>query len=231
MGQWKQKIFLVSQLNLQIKLFTDYLSNAFDCPVIVSSSKSATFSKANHNDLVLLDAEHMSLESMQSWHPDIDTTHNFTLAAFNVQDELHGYTLVTGVKLQGIFYKNYDLELFCKGVGILQTGQFWMSRSLMSQVVETYHRHQCNAYRSTCGLTQRELQILGLLSAGATNKEIAEHLFVSLHTIKSHLYKTFKKIEVRNRTEAVNWSLQHLGTPPPLELIAKRRASNKEILS
>ncbi|MCI0511846.1 response regulator transcription factor [candidate division KSB1 bacterium] len=53
------------------------------------------------------------------------------------------------------------------------------------------------------GLTNRELELLSLLSEGASNVEIAEKLFISIKTVKTHVTHIFEKLKVRNRTEAV----------------------------
>ena len=52
-------------------------------------------------------------------------------------------------------------------------------------------------------LTTRELEVLELVSKGLKDKEIADQLFVSLSTIKTHTRNIYKKLKVRNRTEAV----------------------------
>jgi DNA-binding NarL/FixJ family response regulator len=59
-------------------------------------------------------------------------------------------------------------------------------------------------------LTERERQVLGLMASGATNREIAGSLYHSPHTIKEHTSALFKKLDVRNRTEAVQRA-QRLG--------------------
>lgn len=53
------------------------------------------------------------------------------------------------------------------------------------------------------GLTPRELEILDLMAAGLSNQEIAERLFVSVNTVKTHSSRVFEKLEVRRRTQAV----------------------------
>ncbi len=53
------------------------------------------------------------------------------------------------------------------------------------------------------GLSKRELEVLQLLSEGLSNAEIAERLFVSLNTVKTHTSKIFEKLEVKRRTQAV----------------------------
>ena len=52
------------------------------------------------------------------------------------------------------------------------------------------------------GLTERESELLALLPAGMTNRELGEHLHVSENTIKSHLRRLFSKLGVRNRAQA-----------------------------
>jgi len=52
-------------------------------------------------------------------------------------------------------------------------------------------------------ISKRELEVLELISLGFSNKEIAEKLFVSLNTIKTHSSNLFEKLEVKRRTQAI----------------------------
>jgi DNA-binding CsgD family transcriptional regulator len=53
------------------------------------------------------------------------------------------------------------------------------------------------------GLTPRELEMLELMAQGLSNKEIADKVFVSENTVKTHLSRVFDKLGVRRRTQAV----------------------------
>ena len=53
------------------------------------------------------------------------------------------------------------------------------------------------------GMTPRELEILEALAAGLSNKEIADRLFVSENTVKTHAARVFAKLSARRRTQAV----------------------------
>ncbi len=55
-------------------------------------------------------------------------------------------------------------------------------------------------------LSRRQRELLGLLDRGLSNRELAEHLQISEHTIKVHLWRLFRRLEVKNRSQAVHWA-------------------------
>ncbi|HEX4093175.1 MAG TPA: response regulator transcription factor [Trebonia sp.] len=59
------------------------------------------------------------------------------------------------------------------------------------------------------GLTQREVEILGLMAQGLTNPEIAERLFLSNHTVKTHINRIFAKTGSRDRAAAISYAHRH----------------------
>ena len=62
--------------------------------------------------------------------------------------------------------------------------------------------------RGELGITPRELEILGLVAQGLSNREIAGKLFVSENTVKTHCSRTFEKLGARRRTQAVQLGKQ-----------------------
>ncbi|MBC7843206.1 MAG: response regulator transcription factor [Gemmatimonadaceae bacterium] len=59
------------------------------------------------------------------------------------------------------------------------------------------------ARREAMGVTKRELEILGLMADGLSNKEIADRIFVSENTVKTHSSRLFDKLGARRRTQAI----------------------------
>ena len=53
------------------------------------------------------------------------------------------------------------------------------------------------------GMSQRELEVLRLMAEGLSNQEIADRLFVSLNTVKTHCSRIFEKLDARRRTQAI----------------------------
>ncbi|MBK7969447.1 MAG: response regulator transcription factor [Bacteroidetes bacterium] len=76
-----------------------------------------------------------------------------------------------------------------------------MSGQIARKVVNFFQRKSAITSHD---LSARESEILNLLADGFSNKEIAEKLFVSVHTIRNHLYKIYEKLQVHSRVEAVN---------------------------
>jgi DNA-binding NarL/FixJ family response regulator len=76
-----------------------------------------------------------------------------------------------------------------------------------------------NGRRNEFSLTQRENDILELLSEGRSNREIAQSLFLSEKTVKAHLAAIFRKLGVTNRTQAAMMAVQMGVGPTPGALV------------
>jgi len=92
----------------------------------------------------------------------------------------------------------------------------WPARRIASAVravglgLTVFTRDDDQDRSGTLGLTQRERSVLELMASGSTNPEIADALHLSKHTIKEHTSAVYRKLGVRNRTEAVQRA-QRLG--------------------
>ncbi|WP_121191658.1 response regulator transcription factor [Motilibacter peucedani] len=65
----------------------------------------------------------------------------------------------------------------------------------------------------TEGLTDREAEILALITQGKSNAEVAALTYLSPNTVKSYIRTTYRKIDVQSRTQAVLWGVAHGFTP------------------
>jgi two-component system, NarL family, response regulator LiaR len=81
----------------------------------------------------------------------------------------------------------------------------WAGRRLTrTKVVVSYPDFTIDEKQmSRLGISKREYEVLGLMSEGLSNQEIAEKLFVSLSTVKTHSSNLFAKLDARRRTQAI----------------------------
>ncbi|HQU60888.1 MAG TPA: response regulator transcription factor, partial [Saprospiraceae bacterium] len=86
-----------------------------------------------------------------------------------------------------------------------------MSRDIARKVLSSFHTHNKKAGEGFENLTPQQLLILEQLSQGLLNKEIADRLGISEGTVKQHNYAIYKKLQVNNRTEAVQKYLSSKG--------------------
>ncbi len=59
------------------------------------------------------------------------------------------------------------------------------------------------------GLTQRESEVLALITQGLTNQEIADRAYISINSVKTYVRTAYRKIGVTRRSQAVSWGIQH----------------------
>jgi DNA-binding NarL/FixJ family response regulator len=62
---------------------------------------------------------------------------------------------------------------------------------------------------ATAGLTPRELEVLRLIAAGQSNKQIAAELHLSIRTVERHITNLYTKIHARGKADATAWALRH----------------------
>jgi len=79
-----------------------------------------------------------------------------------------------------------------------------MSGEIARKVVTYFNKQPSPVIQPEDTLSEREYEILHLLSQGLRNKEIAGRLNITLNTVKAHLYKIYQKLHVQTRVEAMN---------------------------
>jgi DNA-binding NarL/FixJ family response regulator len=103
----------------------------------------------------------------------------------------------------GYLLKNTRLVQLTESLKELQDGGSPMSANIARKLVSVFREKEINAEQVTA-LSNRENEILLLLSKGLLYKEIAEKLAIATNTVRQHIHKIYEKLHVQNRTEALN---------------------------
>jgi len=131
---------------------------------------------------------------------------------FNVDRMLKIEVELLHLGLWGMFYEGDPLSSLPLGVESIRKGEIWLSRQAMSDCLINLQRRNDNnsAVIAKESLTGRECEVLERLSRGLGNDRIADDLCISINTVRSHMYRIFKKIGVSSRQQASIWARRNL---------------------
>lgn len=125
----------------------------------------------------------------------------FLVCSVHTEDDLIFNAICNGAT--GYILKTSTEEEFLQAIHDLFHGGSPMSFQIARKVME-FVQNKGQSTPETDKLTQRELQIVELLSKGLRYKEIAVDLSLSQETVRKHINNIYRKLEVQSRTEAIN---------------------------
>lgn len=117
---------------------------------------------------------------------------------------------------RGIFSRHEPVESLSKCIRCVAQGQIWANSEQMSFAVEELAGSPVVRATDANGLSllsKRELDVVRSLAEGLTNREIAERLGLSQHTIKNYLFRVYDKLGVSSRLELLFMTLTQAGAP------------------
>ena len=107
--------------------------------------------------------------------------------------------------IRGILYTHQPIDLFPRAARAVLNGELWYPRKALAQFIVEREDRSALAEEAFVILTRREREIVKKLAEGRSNREIARHFHISPHTVRTHLYNIYKKINVENRFQASQW--------------------------
>ena len=107
--------------------------------------------------------------------------------------------------IRGILYAHQPIEFFPRAARAVLNGELWYSRQILAQFIDEKDNSSAPAEEACVILTRREKEIIKQLAEGCSNETIARHFNISPHTVKTHAYNIYKKINVASRLQASLW--------------------------
>jgi DNA-binding NarL/FixJ family response regulator len=193
------------------------LKNEPDFEVVSSLETDETmFSKiqTDNVDIILLDLGLQSYDSLdvakliKNNNPN---AHVVLMGLFATQSEILDYVKV-GVK--GFILKDATVSDFLSTIRSVSKGEVvlpaYLTESLFAQIIEKSLSDPLAKTKilDSVKMTQRELQVIERIAEGLSNKEIAQKLFVSPHTIKSHVHNILEKLTLHSRIQIATYALE-----------------------
>ncbi|MFM5223489.1 LuxR C-terminal-related transcriptional regulator [Aeromonas caviae] len=206
-------LVLITENNAQATSFQRHLSEQLDLPILLVGALDALPDPAvtGPQPLLLIDLDYLKSAQQELWSKTICQRFGEASAVLlNAPTSTNKELLLMWPHTSGLFFRQDSLDRLVFGIRKVLQGEYWIPRHLLCDLVDYYRKGNGQPLRQQTLLTAREQEIVRHLMTGASNTEIADSLFVSEHTVKSHLYNVFKKLNVKNRLQAVSWAKEYL---------------------
>lgn len=149
---------------------------------------------ADFNPEILLFEYNQSIFTILDKFPNI----KLILLDTHLKDHEIAY-LFTYFKIRGIIPSDSSVALFLKAMRMVQRGELWIDQSHLKTLL--LRNGTINEKGGVHSLTTKDRQIVKLVSQGLKNKQVADRLRVSEHTVKAYINRIYKKLGVANRAQ------------------------------
>jgi DNA-binding NarL/FixJ family response regulator len=205
-------VFLLGVKDLQKELLASAIGEKAHVECRIARGVHMLASDASDPKLIMVDAADEHAEELFTdikYERKLQTPTCF-VAMYNITTpgSMEREAILRGVR--GFFYRSDGMDLLVKGIESLFRGEIWLSREILTDLAMRNSRAAKGDGVEGAGLTAREIEVLARVAIGWTNEQIAERLCISSHTVKTHVYRLFKKIEVDNRFQASLWAAKNL---------------------
>jgi DNA-binding NarL/FixJ family response regulator len=204
------RILVVDNNSGQSEALTASLKKHLDFEIVgvTSTRESALRMLSLLPDIVILNPEVLKQRTLSRFIHSVQSISPHTRAILIFETHPPDETIITDVKtgVRGYISVTDAPAIVAKAIRAVHEGEIWAERRLLEMALskpmllpETLLSH----IPGLQPLTDREMEVLTMVLQGATNREIADRSSISERTVKTHLYRVYKKLKVKSRTKAI----------------------------
>jgi DNA-binding NarL/FixJ family response regulator len=123
-------------------------------------------------------------------------------------DETHYYKMID-LGVRGFILKSSGIAELEKAIREVMAGESFFSNEILRKIISGFSRKQNQKPSEPSGLTDREMEVLQLICEGFNNEEIAQKLFISAMTVKTHRAKLLEKTGSKNTPTLILYALKN----------------------
>jgi DNA-binding NarL/FixJ family response regulator len=156
-------------------------------------------------DVCLFDVRMPELDGIEATRQLAETMAIVVITTFDLDEYVHG-ALKAGAR--GFLLKDAGPELLVQAIHSAANGDALIAPSVTARLLAAFSEAVTPPSQPSEPLTAREEEVLVRVARGRTNAEIADELYISLSTTKTHLASLMSKLGARNRVELAMWAYE-----------------------
>jgi DNA-binding NarL/FixJ family response regulator len=204
------RILVADSNSGQVEALTAALKKHLDFEVVgvASTRENALRQLSTLPDIIILNPDVLKQRTLSRFIHSVQARSPHTRVILIFENHPPDETIITGVKtgVRGYIRITDAPAIVSKAIRAVHEGEIWVERRLLEMAIskpmllpETLLSH----IPGLQPLTDREMEVLTMVLQGATNREIAGRSSISERTVKTHLYRVYKKLKVKSRTKAI----------------------------
>ncbi len=163
-------------------------------------------------DVVLMDINMPILSGIQAIRMLKDNNTSARIIVLTIHEDKEYLLETIRMGAAGYILKDAEAEHLIEAIRMVCKGKTYIQPNLTTDLIKEFDGLSGSAVirqANENGLTQREKEVLMLISEGLNNREIADTLYISEKTVKNHVSNIFRKLDVCDRTQAAIYAFKH----------------------
>ena len=203
------KILLVEDNEMNRDMLSRRLiRNGFEIVIAVDGQQGVDMAASDQPDLILMDIQMSTMDGLEATRQIKQSLPDTTIVVLTVRDDDEKLFEALKSGAQGYLLKDIRSHKMVDMLHSAMNGEAAITPSLAGRVLAEFRRMSLNQKNDSDIpsednlLTERELEVLSLVTKGASDREVAEKLTVSLNTVKTHIRNILSKLRVNSRRDA-----------------------------
>ncbi len=174
----------------------------------VSTRETAIKQLSGSPDVMVLNPEILKDHTLSRFIRTVQTKSPHTRIIYLVSKAPADEHIISDIKtgIRGYFKSTDSPATMIKAIRSVHGGEMWAERRILEKAISKPMLLPETLQTQIPGLpplTNREMEVLTMVLQGASNKEIADKNSISERTVKTHLYRVYRKLNVKSRTKAI----------------------------
>ena len=208
------KVLIVIESRFMGDIFTEVLEEEPDIDVVgcaTNMESALKIVREKEVDVALVSIQLPDQSALELTRALADTAPTIKVLALGLSDNKHHVLKFVEAGAAGYILQDSSINDLIEAIRLAQRGEARVSTKVAAAILErlsmmtkVFSRVD-NSILEDNRLTQRELEVLGFISQGFSNQQIASQLVVEVGTVKNHVHSIIKKLNVSNREEAATY--------------------------